>query len=147
MDLTKIQSLILLYIKLKKQKKCFFALASKLTISHFVMVRITNKKGKYEKYNGYSFNAMVRQILLRHGTLCCTMIDTCNGDTWPWDTKHWNTPYGIVNPLGSSVHETLWALFGPSQKRFGNDASIASTVHGKWVASVRKMLVVTIDSL
>ena len=32
-----------LYIKLKKPKKCFFALVNKLTINHFVMVHITSK--------------------------------------------------------------------------------------------------------
>ena len=43
MHLTKVQNLAQLYIKLKKPKKCFFALANKLTINHFVMVHITNK--------------------------------------------------------------------------------------------------------
>jgi hypothetical protein len=48
MGLTRVQSLIQLYIKLKKQKKPSFALANKLTIDHSVMDHIVNnKKRKY----------------------------------------------------------------------------------------------------
>ena len=45
MDHTKVQSLLHLYTGQMRQKKCFFALANKLTISHFVMDHITNNKG------------------------------------------------------------------------------------------------------
>ena len=40
--LTKDQNLIQLCIKLKRQKKCFFVLANKLTIRHSVMVHTIN---------------------------------------------------------------------------------------------------------
>ena len=43
MDHIKVQNLLQLHTKLKKQKKCFFVLVNKLTTSHFVMVHITNK--------------------------------------------------------------------------------------------------------
>ena len=43
----KVQNLVQLYIKLKKQKKCFFVFVSKLTIDHFVMVHIQNRYDKY----------------------------------------------------------------------------------------------------
>ena len=33
-----------------KQKKCFFVLANKLTINHFVMDHTTNNKGQNEKF-------------------------------------------------------------------------------------------------
>ena len=42
--LTKVQNLIQLCIKRRKQKKCFFVFANKLTINHFVIVHITNNK-------------------------------------------------------------------------------------------------------
>ena len=38
-------SLLHSHTRLKKLKKCFFALANKLTISHFVMDHIINNKG------------------------------------------------------------------------------------------------------
>ena len=41
--LTKDQNLILLHIKLKQPKKCFFVLANKLTISHSVMAHTINR--------------------------------------------------------------------------------------------------------
>ena len=45
MDHTKEQNLHLWHTRLKKLKNCFFALANKLTISHFVMDHIINNKG------------------------------------------------------------------------------------------------------
>ena len=44
MDLTKVLSLLHLLIKLKKQKKCFFVLANKLIIHHFVMDHTINRR-------------------------------------------------------------------------------------------------------
>ena len=41
--LIKDQNLVLLHIKLKRQKKCFFVLANKLTIRHSVMDHIINR--------------------------------------------------------------------------------------------------------